>query len=108
MSISLKSIEDRVKALENKASSTGGIVESKMTDPGYIKFSTGMILQWAGYNNHKFCIPFPNKCLIVMTGSRDFMRQGDKSWNSDLSLSSLSTSSFATYSEQAKHIAIGY
>lgn len=108
MSISLKNIEDRVKALENKASSTGGIVESKMTDPGYIKFSTGMILQWAGYNNHKFCIPFPNKCLIVMTGSRDYMRQGDKSWNSDLALSSLSTSSFATYDEQAKHIAIGY
>ena len=64
MSISLKNIDDRVKVLENKAATSGGIVEYKIADPGYIKFANGLIMQWAN-RTHTFCIPFPTKCIIV-------------------------------------------
>lgn len=57
MSISLNSLngsvnnhENRIKALENKIGSGGGIVESSLNNPGYVNFANGLIMQWGIVN----------------------------------------------------------
>lgn len=108
MSISLKDVDDRIKVLENKAATSGGIVESKIADPGYIKFANGLIMQWAN-KTHTFCIPFPTKCIIVFPLSRDGYRDDEQAWNSDMAPSGApSNTGYSTFGQATKHLAIGY
>lgn len=61
MAISLKNHEDRIAELESKIASSGGIVESSLTNPGYVKFSNGLIVNFAyaiTTNPLKFKKPF--------------------------------------------------
>ena len=46
MSISMNNHESRIKALENKIGSGGGIVESSLSDNGFVKFNNGLIINW--------------------------------------------------------------
>ena len=46
MAYSLKNHEDRIATLESKIASSGGIVESSLTDPGYVKFGNGLIINF--------------------------------------------------------------
>lgn len=72
MSISMNNHETRIKALENKIGSGGGIVESNMSNPGYVKFANGLIMNFGidniGVANKtvNFYKSYPNKCLAVV------------------------------------------
>lgn len=46
MSISMNNHESRIKALENKIGAGGGITESKLANPGYIRFANGLVLNF--------------------------------------------------------------
>lgn len=47
MAISLKDHEDRIVTLESKIGAGGGIIESSLTNPGYVKFANGLIINFA-------------------------------------------------------------
>lgn len=59
MSVSLNGLngtvnnhESRIKALEGKIGAGGGIVESSLNDPGYVKFANGLLVQWGTINKN--------------------------------------------------------
>lgn len=79
MAISLNSLNStvssygtRITNLENKIGSGGGIIESKLANPGYVKFANGLIMNW-GSTSYGFSgnITFPKSYtskVVVTTG----------------------------------------
>lgn len=73
MAYSLKNHEDRIAELESKIGAGGGIIESSLTNPGYVKFANGFMMNW-GFspkrrdgllNTNIFKKPFSTQCLAV-------------------------------------------
>lgn len=116
MSVSLNGVnntvnnhESRIKALEGKIGAGGGIVESSLNDPGYIKFANGLLMQW-GFTpkqSHTFPKPFPNKVLLINT-SAPRQQRSNQDWNSDLAPSWYNNSQFGVYAQPCAYFAIGY
>ena len=76
MSISLSNHESRISALEK----AGYVTESKYTNPGHIKFSSGVIINFGDTNGaiatnfcpQTFSKPFTSKCICsVASPTRD-------------------------------------
>lgn len=73
MAYSLKNHEDRIAELESKIASSGGIVESSLTNPGYVKFSNGLIVNWGygiGGETFSFKKVFTNVNSIIPLATR--------------------------------------
>lgn len=118
MAISLNSINTRVSSLESKVNSGVGITESKLANPGYVKFANGLIINF-GYTGASsgttarsvtFAKPFSN--VPTFTVSMRSGGSGDAQYNGFI-VSRVSTTS-ATFRNQAREsssmswIAIGY
>lgn len=119
MSVSLNGVnntvnnhESRIKALEGKIGAGGGIVESSLNNPGYIKFANGLLMQFGtGSGWVTFPKAFPNKCIAVATSS-----QHNAGWNEDTVVNSISATGFCShlarygtgYTVACNYIAIGY
>ena len=77
MSISLNNHESRIKVLENK--SGGTIIESKLANPGFVKFSNGIIMNF-GYKGTKIeHVTFPKPYTttpVIVASSRTTNTQG--------------------------------
>ena len=82
MSISLNNHESRITALENKSNTTGGIIETKMTNPGYVKFSNGILIQFGDVNNGNNSFKTAFKSMVKMAVSGEWSYYGDNIVNS--------------------------
>lgn len=60
MSISMNNHESRIVALEGKIGAGGGIIESKLSLPGYCKFANGLLINFGRASNsgNNFAKPF--------------------------------------------------
>lgn len=111
MAYSLKNHEDRIVALENKIANSGGIVESSLTNPGYVKFSNGLILNFGLSENRTgtFKKPFTSSPLaIVVSPYKPSVQCFAEHWCVD----SFTNTNFRIRSDygnaQSRYIAIGY
>ena len=125
MAISLNSLNStvssygtRITNLEKKIGAGGGIIESKLTNPGYVKFANGLIINF-GYTGASsgitarsvtFAKPFSN--VPTFTVSMRSGGSGEAQYNGFI-VSGVSTTS-ASFRNQAREsssmswIAIGY
>lgn len=71
MAYSLKNHEDRIAKLESKIGTGGGIIESSLTNPGYVKFANGFTMNWGsgrGSTTMTFKKPFTTAVLAFTVG----------------------------------------
>lgn len=115
MSISMNNHENRIKALENKIGTGGGIVESKTSIPGYAKFANGLLIQFgttsgSSYKTVTFPKAFTSKPVMSSYGVSNF----EAGYTEKCCTAGITTTQFRIgYHENASNftlnwIAIGY
>lgn len=113
MAISLNSINSRVTSLESKVGAGGGIIESKLANPGYVKFANGLIINFGsvsssgvGFVAITFAKAFPN--AVIGACASMVRNSGAGSYRSIGALSNTSISVCKDGSSRSLFIAIGY
>ena len=112
MSISLNNHESRIKALEDTTFAVSGIIESKVSNPGYVKFGNGFQIcfgNMSGSSGSKsFAKSFTSAavCIVGSTLYSRILREGD------FTVTSLNKSGFSyalnPSANTGYYIAIGY